>query len=121
MTSPFPDSATSFPDVNEYTPDHRSLLLRIIRVIRNLNKGRSNNAYSVTLTANAGTTTVNLSNGDIGENSLVFFTPQTANAALEIGAGTMYVSSRNVTSNAFTITHANNAQTDRTFGFIIVG
>jgi hypothetical protein len=43
----------------------------------------------------------------------------TANAAAEVGAGTIYISA--VSHRSFTITHANNAQTDRTFGFVCIG
>jgi hypothetical protein len=117
---------TQFPDVPDYIPDHPSLLRTIIRVVRNIMQGRTNNAGSVTLTANSATTVVTLATGEIGENTLVFFMPQTANAATEFGAGTMYVSARSVkptlpTLPTFTITHVNNAQTDRTFGYILVG
>jgi len=119
MTSP--TTETKFPGVPNYYPDHPSLLKQIIKVVQNLLQGRSNNAHAVTLTANVGTTTVTLAKDEIGQATLVFFMPQTANAAAEIGAGTMYVSARNVLSNTFTITHANNAQTDRTFGFALIG
>jgi hypothetical protein len=45
--------------------------------------------------------------------------PTTANAAAEIGAGTAYISAR--TKRSFTITHANNSQSDRTFGYVVIG
>jgi hypothetical protein len=43
--------------------------------------------------------------------------PTTANAAAEIGNGTIYVSSRG--KQTATITHANNSQTDRTFAYAL--
>jgi len=119
MTSP--TTETKFPGLPNYYPDHPSLLKQIIKVVQNLLQGRSNNAHAVTLTANVGTTTITLAKEDIGIATLIFFMPQTANAAAEIGAGTMYVSARSVPNNTFTITHANNAQTDRTFGFVLIG
>jgi hypothetical protein len=45
--------------------------------------------------------------------------PTTANAAAEIGNGTLYVSSRD--KQQFTITHASNTQSDRTFGYVVQG
>jgi hypothetical protein len=45
--------------------------------------------------------------------------PASANAATEIGNGTMYVSA--VANGSFTITHANSATTGRTFLYAIVG
>ena len=115
--------ATQFPSVPEYFPDHPNLLRTMLRVMKNMIKGRTNNAHSVTLTANSATTTVELPKNEIGQETLVFFAPQTVNAATEFGAGTMYVSARSILAEpaTFTITHANNAQTDRTFGYILVG
>jgi len=79
--------------------------------------GRTNAAASVTLTANAASTAV--MDARVGSDSVIVFMPKTANAAAEVGAGTMYVSSRG--KQTFTITHANNAQTDRDFEYSISG
>lgn len=76
-------------------------------------QGRLNDKGTVTLTASAATTVV--SDRRVGPNSVITFMPTTANAAAEIGNGTMYVSARS--DGTFTVTHANNAQTDRTFGY----
>lgn len=86
--------------------------------VRELIEGRSNAVGTVTLTASTTTTTV--SKATINSNAQVFFSPKTAHAAAEVGNGTMYYS---VTSGggSFTITHANNAQTDRTFGYLVIG
>jgi hypothetical protein len=89
----------------------------IIQTINQINLGNLNNAATVTLTANAATTTV--TNSRVSGNSFISFMPTTANAATELAAGTMRVSSRN--KGEFVITHANNAQTDRTFSYIHVG
>lgn len=48
-----------------------------------------------------------------------FLTPVSANAATEVGNGTLYVSA--VTNGAFTITHANSATTGRTFIYALHG
>lgn len=78
---------------------------------------QSNAHGSVTLAASAATTAV--SDFLCGPDSRIFFSPTTANAAAEVGNGTMYVSAR--ASGSFTVTHANNSQTDRTFDYLIVG
>ena len=44
---------------------------------------------------------------------------KTANAAAEIGNGTMYIGA--VNNGAFVVTHANNAQADRTFLYVALG
>lgn len=86
-------------------------------VIRGVMDGRTNNTSEVTLTANQTTTVVvERRSGDV---SYLEFMPTTANAATEKAAGGMWVSSRG--KQTFTITHANNAQTDRTFTYVVVG
>lgn len=83
--------------------------------------GKTNNTGTLTLTANAGSTTLTLAPGIVGTDTQLFLFPKTANASAEIGAGTLYVSASSVTSNTFTITHANNAQNDRTYAYMFVG
>lgn len=78
-------------------------------------QGRVNDKGTVTLEVSAATTVV--SDTRVGPNSVITFMPTTANAAAEIGNGTMYVSARS--NGSFTITHANNAQADRTYGYRI--
>lgn len=81
------------------------------------NQGALNNTATVTLTANAGSTVV--TDKRAGGFSFIGFMPTTANAAAELGNGTLYVSSQ--AKQTFTITHANNAQADRTFTYCILG
>lgn len=82
--------------------------------------GALNCLNDVTLAANAASTTV--TTPLVGTGKRVFLTPQTANAAAEIGAGTVYIDPADyVAKTSFKITHANNAQTDRTFGWVILG
>ena len=92
-------------------------LRRYAMAIQELSAGRSNAANTVTLTASAASTVVSFDN--CSADSILLLVPMTANAAAELGAGTMYVSA--VAHRSFTITHANNAQVDRTFGFACIG
>lgn len=69
---------------------------------------------SVTLAA--GTTTTTVTDARVSVNSIVMFSPRTANAAA--AKSTMLIS---VTDGAFTITHANTATTDRTFDYALLG
>lgn len=79
--------------------------------------GKLNATLVVTLTANAATTVI--SDPRLTAGSFIGFMPTTANAAAEIGAGTLYVSSRG--KQTATLTHANNAQADRTYCVVIIG
>lgn len=82
--------------------------------------GKINSVFSVTLTANAATTTVN--DPRVGANTVILLFPQTAHAATEIGNGTLYIAPSGYTlKTSFVITHANNAQTDRIFSAVILG
>jgi hypothetical protein len=92
-------------------------LKKLILSLQQLAAGRSNATGSVTLTANAASTVV--SNDNFAAASVMYFTATTSNAATEIGNGTLYVSAR--AKGSFTITHANNAQVDRTFLYAIQG
>ncbi len=85
--------------------------------LQQLAAGRSNAVGTVTLAASATTTTVNDLNCAAG--STIILTPNTAHAAAEIGNGTLYVSA--VANKSFTLTHASNTQTDRTFFYAIQG
>lgn len=95
----------------EGTSDARQVAL----VVRNAMDGKINATGTVTLTASSATTVV--TDNRAGGDSVVLFMPTTANAAAEVP--TMYVSAR--AKQSFTITHANNAQTDRTFSYVILG
>lgn len=86
--------------------------------IRELIEGRNNATGTVTLTASATSTTV--SKSTINANGAVFLFPTTAHAGAALAAGTTYAT---ITTGggSFTITHANNAQTDRTFYYVVLG
>lgn len=88
---------------------------RLLEAVNALASGRSNAVGSVTLTASDTTTTV--ADRKAGMDSVIALMPTTSNAAAAVG--TTYVSSRGI--GTFTLTHANNAQTDKTFAYLIQG
>ena len=92
-------------------------LKKIILSLQQIAAGRSNAVGSVTLRTSNATTTVADQNCSSG--SVPILVPTTANAATEIGNGTMYISA--VANGSFTITHANSATTARTFLYAIHG
>lgn len=79
--------------------------------------GRINAIGEVTLTANATSTTV--TDNKFDSSMVVLLQPKTANAAAAIG--TTYITDANKTKGQFVITHANNAQVDRTFAYVRLG
>jgi hypothetical protein len=92
-------------------------LKRIVLSIQQLASGRSNAVGSVTLATSASSTTVTDGNCSVGSTPLL--TPVTANAAVEVGNGTLYVSA--VANGSFTLVHANSTTTGRTFLYALVG
>ena len=97
-------------DVNDF-------LRKVSLAVNNILRGKTNNTGSVTLTESVGTTT--LTDIRIGINSVVVLQPTTANASAEIGAGTIYFNDPG--DGTVVINHANNAQTDRTFKYAVIG
>lgn len=85
--------------------------------IQQLAEGRSNATGTVTLTANAATTTVTAPTCGAGSAPLLI--PTTAHAAAEVGNGTIYIGT--ISNGSFVITHANNSQTDRIFRWVALG
>jgi hypothetical protein len=90
---------------------------RLVNAIRQLMQGRSNASGTVTLAPGAAATAVVAPN--CAPTAQVFLFPKTLHAAAEIAGGSCYVSA--VAAGTFTLTHANNAQTDRTFAYVCLG
>jgi hypothetical protein len=87
--------------------------------VQQMRRGKMDIVTELTLTENAATSTLTWKG--LSPQSVVVFDPKTANAAAELAAGTMYVLTANRGNDAWTVTHANNAQTDRTFQVAIIG
>ena len=90
---------------------------QIAEVVNRTLDGGVNSTGSVTLTASSATTTV--ADKRLSATSFFGLMPTTANAAAEIGNGTIYVSAQG--KQPLTLTHANNAQADRTYRYVILG
>lgn len=111
----------SYPGAPLVMPDALQWCRRLAEKINDIMQGRTNNYGTVTLTASSATTVITFAKGRLSTNSTVYFWPTTANAAADFGAGTMYESARAVASNTLTLTHANNANADKTFRYAIIG
>lgn len=98
---------------------HEVVQRTINQAINQLIRGRVNSVGSLTLEANEATTTITPDVRISNSGAKIFLTPRTANAAAELAAGTLYISE--ITRTNFTVTHANNAQTDRTFDYDVRG
>lgn len=112
-----PQSANARTSVPTFEPDDTQHRLRISQWAIQVMQGKLNNTGSCTLTN--GVTSTSVVDARSGINSFIGFTPTTANAASETGAGTMYLKNR--AEGVFTVKHANSASVDRTFVYCILG
>jgi len=88
---------------------------KIAESVNKILDGKINATGSLTLEANSPTTTLN--DGRIGLSSVLLLQPKTSNAAATMSS--WHISSR--ASGSITFSHPNNAQTDRTFDYLVVG
>lgn len=98
-----------------FLADTDQWLRNMALAINELIDGKSNATGSITLNANATSTVV--TDRRVGIDSIIPLMPTTANAAAAVA--TTYISSRG--KQTFTVTHANNAQTDKIFKYIAIG
>lgn len=108
-------SGDGFPGVSPFDDDEKRHRRQLAIVVNNVLSGKMNNTGTLTIAANAATTT--LTDSRIGARSVVLLMPTTANAAAALV---------NIYFSAFgdgscTVNHANNAQADRTFRYAVVG
>lgn len=109
-------STQGFPGVPRLLPDeteHRSQLAQMLN--DRVNRGKFNCTATLTLTANATSTT--LVDERIGYSSYIDFMPQTANAATA-KAG-IYCDT--FIKGQCTVHHASSANVDQTFTVVILG
>lgn len=112
----------SYPGLLETAEDEPAWKRMAARVVNGILQGRTNNYGTVTLTANAATTTITFAQGVLSQNSTFLIFPTTANAAADIGsAASVYESARSVASKTLTLTHPNNANADKTFRYALIG
>lgn len=94
-------------------------LRRQYEVLQQMRSGKLECVAELTLTAGAASTVI--TDIRISPQSVIVWHPRTANAAAEMAAGTMYITDANMGGGTATVTHANNAQTDRDFRLAIIG
>lgn len=98
----------------QISPQERDIA-RIAQAVHELANGRNNAVDEFTLTPNATTTVVSHPNCSV--DCQPQFSARTANAAAALA--TTWISA--IDQGSFTVTHANNAQVDRTFGYTVSG
>lgn len=108
-------STRIYQSVSLFNEDEAAHRREIAAVLQGAMQGKLNNTGSLTLTANAATTT--LTDPRIGNNSAILLMPATANAAAAIA--TTYFDT--FADGSCTVHHANNANADKTFVYCVIG
>lgn len=101
---------TGYPGLSS-EPNPREIAERVNRLLQ----GKLNAVTTLTLTANAASTT--LTDKRIGGATFIDFMPTTANAAA--ARASIWISARG--TGTATITHANDANADKTFAVLLIG
>jgi hypothetical protein len=90
---------------------------RYALAINEIMEGATNAFGTLTLTANAASTTV--TDPNFRASQYVMLIPLTANAAAALA--TTYQNRTGLANGSFVLAHANNAQTDKTFAYMRFG
>ena len=104
---------TGFPGL----PPGGGDLRQVAAIVNRMNLGKLNCTGELTLAFAQTSTTV--SDPRAGTESVILLVPLTASAAAEQAAGGLYLSAR--ANGGFVVSHADTAQTDRRFGYAIIG
>jgi|SRR5882724_3481900 len=112
-------TAPTFALVPDFEPDADEHRRKLARAINSLRGGKMNVTLDVTLTANAAATTI--TDSRIGYYSQLTFMPMTANADVDCRVGPLYVAQSTLKKGSAVVTHANNANVDRTHRVVILG
>ena len=119
VTSPRKSNIARPPVPIEWVGSPEEHTRKVAEAVRELQEGKLRSIGTVTLAASAATTT--LTDRRIGRETGVLLIPTTANASAEVGNGTIYQTYKNATKGQAVLNHANNAQTDRTFIYVLLG
>ncbi len=87
----------------------------VAEAINNIALGRASWVGTVTMVENSDQTRVK--DNRVTVNSLVAFVPLTANAA---SAASPYIASGDLSAGQFIVTHANDANTDKTYRYLVL-
>ncbi len=114
-TIPFP-GVPSFngQNINEW-------MLKAKVTINNNLSGRLNSTGTFTLAASTVSTEVKFAYGMVGQNTKILYYPLTLNAATVAYDGAMFQSSRDVPNSVLGLTHTADANTDKTFAYVLIG
>ena len=106
------------PPIPQAVADPREWIEEAAPLLQQVREGKLDAVAELTLEENVATTV--LTDNRLAFDTAIIAVPATQNAALELYGGTMWIDLANRLPGSATINHANNAQTDRTFQFVLI-
>lgn len=111
-----------FPGVPRFNGNNiNEWALKVKNTVNNNLTGKLNSVGTFTLAASTVSTEVKFANSMVGPNTVFIYFPLTANAATVAYDGAMFMSSRDVTNSVLGLTHTSDANTDKTFAYVLIG
>ncbi len=83
--------------------------------------GKLNSTGTFTLAASTVSTEIKFAQGMIGQDTKILYFPLTLNASAVAYDGAMFLSSRDVAHSILGLTHTSDANTDKTFAYVLIG
>lgn len=114
-------TTTPFPGVPMWIDNPQEFLLKAKNTINNTLMGKMNSVGTFTLNASTVSTSVKFQAGLIGPNTKMIWYPLTANAAAVAYDGSMFLSTVDPLNSVIGLTHTSDANTNKTFAYVIIG
>ncbi len=115
-------STTVYPGVPSFTGnDMTSWALKVRNTANNSLNGKLNVTGNFTLNASTVSTSIKFIPGMIGPQTKMIWYPVTANAAVVAYDGNMFLSTTDSSNSIIGLTHSSDANTDKTFAYVLIG
>jgi len=101
--------------------DLNNWAVKVRNTVNNNLNGKLNQTGTFTLNASTVSTSVKFSENVIGPNTVMIYFPRTSNASTVWADGGMFVSTVDSTNDIIGLTHTSDANTDKTFNYVLIG
>lgn len=95
--------------------------LKAKNTINNNLNGKLNSTGTFTLAASTVSTEIKFANGMVGQDTKILYFPLTLTASAVAYDGAMFMSSRDVANSVLGLTHTSDANTNKTFAYVLIG
>lgn len=114
-------TTTPFPGVPMWMDNTEEWMVKAKNTINNTLLGKMNSVGTFTLNASTVSTSVKFQAALIGPNTKMIWYPLTLTAAAVAYDGAMFLSTVDPTNNIMGLTHTSDANTNKTFAYVLIG